>query len=135
MTGTLIDGSILCHWMKVNMLLPRTMDSRPSYKQLILLDLKIIQQITYLILLSKKKKKKPKCIVSTTRIRLTEQTTRSILESVCVDYIIRPTEIQKKQLKSSMACNVNGKSTVVSMGSQSSVQTTDKLLKSKQQSN
>ena len=70
-----------------------------------------------------------------TRKDLTEQTTRYILEFACVDYIIRQTEIQKKQLKSSMACNVNGKSTVVLMGFQSSVQTTDKLFKCKQQSN
>jgi len=34
--------------MKINMLLPRTLGSRKSNKQLILLDLKIIQQITYL---------------------------------------------------------------------------------------
>ena len=49
--------------------------------------------------------------------------------------LIPQKEIQKKQLKSTKAYIVNGKSTVVSMGFQSSVQTTDKLLKCKQQSN
>ena len=79
-----------------------------------------------------KQNKKPKCIVD-----LTEQTTRSILEFACVDYVIRQTEIQKKQLKSTKAYNVNGKSTVESMGFQSLVQTPDKLLilKCKQQCN
>ena len=59
-----------------NMQLPRTLDSRKSYKQLILFELKIIRQITHLILLSgkkKEKKKKPRCIVYTTRTDLTEQ--------------------------------------------------------------
>ena len=66
--------------MKINLLLPRTLGSRKSCKQLILLDLKIIQQIIYLI-----------------------------LELAPLDYLIRKTEIQKKQLKSTKACNVNGK--------------------------
>ena len=41
-----------------NMQLPRTLDSRKPYKQLILFELKIIRQITHLILLSGKKKRK-----------------------------------------------------------------------------
>ena len=66
--------------------LPRTLDSRKSYKQLILFDLKIIQQITYLqrkklILLSENKI--TKYIVSITLTDITEQITRSISQFAC----------------------------------------------------
>ena len=55
-----------------NMQLPRTLDSRKSYKQLILFEMKI-RQITHLILLSGKKRKKD----------LTEQIHTINLEFTC----------------------------------------------------